>query len=79
MRRQHRPVELCQVDLAGSGFGGRDIVERQAEPKQRMGNSAIGEAGVEQVQPVMVGEPARQGAFAGAGGAVDGDGEGWMI
>jgi hypothetical protein len=44
-----------------------------------MGHRAIGEAGVEQVQPVMVGQSAGKGAFARACWAVDGDGEASFI
>ena len=75
MRRQRLAVEVRQIDLARGGLGRRDIVERQAMAEQRMRDGAVGQAGVEMRQVVIVGKPARQRAFAGGRGTVDGDGE----
>ena len=76
MRRQRLAVEVLEIDLARGGLGRRDIVERQAVDEQRMADGAVGQPGVEMRQVVIVGQPARQRAFAGGGGAVYGDGEG---
>ena len=73
MRRQHGAVELRQIDLARRGLGGRGVVQRQAVRQQRMRDGAVGQAGVEMVEVIVVGKPARQRALAGAGGPVDGD------
>ena len=78
MGRKHCAVELRQVDLPRRRLGGRGVVERQAVRQQRMRHGAVGEAGVEMVEVVVVGEPRRQRALAGAGRPVDGDGEGGL-
>ncbi|MCY1306842.1 hypothetical protein D9M70_567260 [compost metagenome] len=75
MGGKHRPIETGELDLARHLLSDRLVIERQAGIQQRLGGSAIGEAGVEMMKAVFLGDPARERALAGCGRSVDGDGD----
>ena len=71
-------VEIGEVDLPRRLDGVRFVVQRQALLQQAIAHRAIGQAGVEMRQMVIVGQPAGERALAGRSGTVDGDEEGFV-
>ena len=76
MGRQRFAVEVGEIDEFSRLDGARLVVQRPAPGDQHRRDGAVGQPGVEIGQVVIVGEPARERALAGRGGAVDGDDEG---
>ena len=72
---QQLAVERAKVDEARCFDGMRRIVQRPTLLQHHMRNGAIGEAGVEMRQVVIVGDAPGERALAGCSRAVNCDGE----
>ena len=68
-------VEVGEIDLPGGFDGMRFIVQRPAFLQHHMRHGAIGEAGVEMAEVVIVGDASGERALSGSRRAVDGDDE----
>src|SRR3546814_19273263 len=75
MGRRHRAIEAAKIDLASHLRSPPLVVERQAGIQQRLGGRPIGQTGIEMLETVGFGDPARQRSLSGGGGPVDGDDE----
>src|SRR5712692_5786920 len=66
-------VELGRIEGLRCGDRARDIIERVAGVKHRLGHRPVEQPGIEMTQPVMGGETLAERSLAGGGRTVDGD------
>src|SRR5690606_24260264 len=75
MGGKHGLVHLAQIEIKRCVSRHCLIVERQALIKQRLGNSAIGQAGVQMRHAVVNGDAPGKGSLARGGWSINSDDE----